>query len=225
MGLKFKQELGFMFILQRFLLLTIIVFTAGCSSIYYSALDSVGLHLRDIMVHRVENARDSQQETKEQFKSALEQFTAVTKFKGSDLQDIYNELNDEYEDSVAQAKDVRFRIDEIEDVSEALFDEWQDEIEQYSSASLKRSSQQQLRKTKNHYQQLISAMNKAESKIQPVLAVFKDQVLYLKHNLNAQAISALKGELTTIESDVSVLIAAMERSINEADQFIQTMEK
>jgi hypothetical protein len=225
MGLKFKQELDFMFILQRFLLLTIIAFTAGCSSIYYSALDSVGLHLRDIMVHRVENARDSQQETKEQFKSALEQFTAVTKFKGSDLQDIYNELNDEYEDSVAQAKDVRFRIDEIEDVSEALFDEWQDEIEQYSSASLKRSSQQQLRKTKNHYQQLISAMNKAESKIQPVLAVFKDQVLYLKHNLNAQAISALKGELTTIESDVSVLIAAMERSINEADQFIQTMEK
>ena len=214
-----------MFVLQRFLLLIIMAFTAGCSSMYYSAMDSVGIQLRDIMVHRVEKARDSQQEAKEQFKSALEQFTAVTNFKGSDLQDIYNELNDEYEDSVAQAKDVRSRIDEIEDVSEALFEEWEDEIEQYSSASLKRNSQQQLRKTKSHYQQLIAAMNKAESKIRPILAVFKDQVLYLKHNLNAQAISALKGELTTIESNVSVLIAAMERSINEADQFIQTMEK
>lgn len=214
-----------MFGLQRFLLLMIMAFTAGCSSIYYSAMDSVGIQLRDIMVHRVEKARDSQEEAKEQFKSALEQFTAVTNFKGSDLQDIYNKLNDEYEDSVSQAEDVRNRIDEIEDVSEALFEEWQDEIEQYSSVSLKRNSQQQLRKTKSHYQQLIAAMNKAESKIQPILAVFKDQVLYLKHNLNAQAISALKGELHTIESDVSVLIAAMERSINEADQFIQTMEK
>lgn len=214
-----------MFILQRFLLLMVIAFTAGCSSIYYSAMDSVGIQLRDIMVHRVVKARDSQQEAKEQFKSALEQFTAVTNFKGSDLQDIYNELNDEYEDSVALAKNVKNRIDEIEDVSEALFEEWQDEIEQYSSASLKHSSQQQLRKTKSHYQQLISAMNKAESKIHPILAVFKDQVLYLKHNLNAQAISALKGELNTIESDVTVLIAAMEQSINEADQFIQTMEK
>lgn len=214
-----------MFILQRFLLLMVLAFTAGCSSIYYSAMDSVGIQLRDIMVHRVVKARDSQQEAKEQFKSALEQFTAVTNFKGSDLQDIYNELNDEYEDSVAQAKNVRNRIDEIEDVSEALFEEWQDEIEQYSSTSLKRSSQQQLRKTKSHYQQLISAMNKAESKIQPILAVFKDQVLYLKHNLNAQAISALKGELNTIESDVTVLIAAMEQSVNEANQFIQTMEK
>ncbi len=214
-----------MFVLQRFHLLIFMALTAGCSTIYYSAMDSVGLHLRDIMVHRVEKARDSQQDAKEQFKSALEQFTAVTKFKGSDLQDIYNKLNDEYEDSIAQAKDVRYRIDEIVDVSDALFEEWQDEIEQYNSASLKRSSQQQLRKTKNHYQQLIAAMNKAESKIQPVLAVFKDQVLYLKHNLNAQAIIALKGELTTIESDVSVLISAMEQSINEADQFIQTMEK
>ena len=214
-----------MFILQRFLLLMIIAFTAGCSSMYYSAMDSVGIQLRDIMVHRVEKARDSQQDAKEQFKSALEQFTAVTNFKGSDLQDIYNELNDEYEDSVAQAKDVRNRIDEIEDVSDALFEEWQDEIEQYSSTSLKRNSEKQLRKTKSHYQQLIAAMNKAESKIQPILAVFKDQVLYLKHNLNAQAISALKGELTTIESNVSMLIGAMEQSINEADQFIQTMEK
>jgi Skp family chaperone for outer membrane proteins len=220
----FKQEFTFMFVLQRFLLLMVFVFTAGCSSIYYSAMDSVGIQLRDIMVHRVEKARDSQEEAKEQFKSALEQFTAVTNFKGSDLQDIYNKLNDEYEDSVSQAEDVRKHIDEIEDVSEALFEEWQDEIEEYSSASLKRNSQQQLRKTKNHYQQLITAMNKAESKIHPILAVFKDQVLYLKHNLNAQAISALKGELTTIESNVSVLIEAMERSINEADQFIQTME-
>jgi len=67
-------------------------------------------------------------------------------------------------------------------------------------------------------------MERAESKLEPVLAVFKDQVLYLKHNLNARAISSLKNELSGIKTDVSTLINAMEKSINEANTFINSME-
>lgn len=206
-------------------LLTIVVLTlTACSSMYYSTLESVGIPKRELMIHRVEKARDTQEETKEQFNSALEQFTAVTNFSGGDLETIYNKLNDEYEDSVAQADLVRKRISDIKDVSEALFEEWEEEIAQYSSASLKRSSQRQLSSTKSQYKQLIQAMERAESKLDPVLSVFKDQVLYLKHNLNARAISSLKGELSGIQSDVSSLILAMEKSINEANSFISSME-
>ena len=82
----------------------------------------------------------------------------------------------------------------------------------------------QLADTRRQYKQLIDAMNRAEAKIAPGLVVFKDQVLYLKHNLNAQAISSLKGELKTVESDVTELIKAMEKSINEANAFIKTIE-
>ena len=185
----------------------------------------IGIPKRDVLVHRVENARDTQEETKEQFKSALEQFTAVTNFKGGDLEAIYKKLNSEYEASVAKANEVSDRIAAIEDVSQALFDEWEQEIAQYSNASLKRSSQQKLLATQAHYQQLITTMKNAESKLQPVLMVFKDQVMYLKHNLNAQAIASLKGELGTLQSDVSSLISSMEKSINEANAFIKTMEK
>ena len=198
---------------------------SACSSVYYSGLEKIGIPKREVMVHRVEKARDTQEETKEQFKSALEQFTAVTQFKGGDLEATYNKLNSEYEASVKKADEVRYRISEIEDVSEALFSEWEDEITQYSSASLKRSSQNKLNETKIQYQQLIKAMKSAESKIEPILAVFKDQVMYLKHNLNAQAIASLKTELGSIKTDVSNLIAAMEKSINEANAFIRTMEK
>ncbi|MCK5191677.1 MAG: DUF2959 domain-containing protein [Methylococcales bacterium] len=191
---------------------------------YYSGLEKIGIPKRDVMVHRVEKARDTQEETKEQFKSALEQFTAVTNFKGGDLESVYNKLNTEYEASIDQAEQVAKRIDDIKDVSEALFEEWEEEITQYSSASLKRSSQNQLTATKLQYKQLIQAMERAEAKLEPVLVVFKDQVLYLKHNLNARAISALKNELGGIQSDVSSLIVAMEKSIDEANAFINSME-
>lgn len=197
----------------------------GCSSTYYKGMDSVfGIHKRDILVHRVEKARDSQQEAKEQFKSALEQFTAMTNFQGGELQDKYEKLQAEFDESEESANDIRFRIKEVENVSEALFEEWQEELEQYSKASLRRNSERKLQETKRRYGQLITAMKRAEGKMEPVLSAFRDQVLYLKHNLNAQAIASLKSELDAVETDIGRLIKEMEKSIQEADSFIQSME-
>ena len=197
----------------------------ACSSTYYKGMDSVfGVHKRDILVHRVQKARDSQEETKQQFQSALEKFSAITNFKGGELQDKYDSLKSEFDESEATANDIRFRINEVEDVAEALFEEWATELEQYSNASLRRNSQRKLSATKKRYAHLIKAMKRAESKIEPVLSAFRDQVLYLKHNLNAQAVAALKSELESVETDIATLIKEMEKSIKEADSFIQSLE-
>ncbi|WP_367155269.1 DUF2959 domain-containing protein [Methylomonas sp. HYX-M1] len=212
--------------LTRQLVLTVLlVGLTACSSLYYKGLEQVGIPKREVMVYRVEKARDTQQETKQQFKTALERFTALTQFNGGDLQASYDKLNGEYQASEKMATEVHKRIGDIEDVSEALFSEWEAELLQYSNVAMRRNSQQKLAATRIQYKQLITAMKQAEAKIQPVLTVFRDQVLYLKHNLNAQAIASLKGQLGSVQSDVSTLIAAMEKSIDEADTFIQNMEK
>lgn len=208
----------------RLLILSVFLLLTACTTMYLEGLEKVGIPKRDVMVYRVEKARDTQQETKEQFKSALEQFTAATHFQGGDLEATYKRLNDAYEASLSKAEEVRSRIDDIESVSEALFTEWKQEITQYSNASMRQNSQRKLEATQAHYHQLIASMKQAESKIQPILTVFNDQVMYLKHNLNARAIASLKGELGNIKSDVSALIASMERSINEANAFINTMD-
>lgn len=202
-----------------------LIYGTGCQSMYYKAMEKVGYHKRDIMVDRVKDARDAQEEAKEQFKSALEKFSSVLNFKGGELEDKYNQLSEEYDRSEEKARAVRERIDAVENVSEALFDEWEDELAQYSSDSLRRSSEQKLQRTRKQYTQLINAMKRAEKKIAPVLTAFHDQVLFLKHNLNAQAILSLKNELVSVESDVSSLIREMEKSISEADTFIQSMIK
>lgn len=203
----------------------LLLFLTACSTMYYSGLEKIGIPKRDVLVHRVEKARDSQEETKEQFKSALAHFTAVTNFKGGDLEATYKKLDTEYEESVAKSEEVHDRISDIEDVSQALFTEWEQEIAQYTNQAMKSSSQQKLAATRSHYKQLINTMKQAEAKIQPVLAVFKDQVMFLKHNLNAKAIASLKGELGTLQSDVGTLISSMEKSINEANSFISKMEQ
>jgi len=198
---------------------------ASCDSAYLATMEKVGLHQRDILVDRIENTQKAQQDGQQQFKDALAQFKSVVSINGGELEATYEKLNDEYEDSESAANDIHARIAKVESVSEALFDEWQQEIEQYQNASLKRESAAKLKQTKQEYSRLIAAMKKAEKSLDPALKAMHDQVLYLKHNLNARAIASLKGELKTIDTNVSVLLADMQRSIDESDRFIAKLKQ
>ena len=205
-----------------FLLLGILA-AAGCKSAYYGTMEKFGVHKRDILVDRVRDARDAQQQAKEQFQSALEKFRSVVSVPEGDLSAKYRTLNSELERSRTRAEAVQNRIAKVEEVSKALFDEWKKELREYSDERLKSSSQQKLDATRRRYDQYMDVMKRAESRIAPVLTVFNDQVLYLKHNLNAQAIGSLQSEIVTVEADVSALVRDMEASITEADSFIKAM--
>ncbi len=207
------------------LLGTTLLSSLACQKAYYTTMEKFGVHKRDILAERVEEARDSQHEAKDQFKSALARFQAVVGDPGGELKDKYEQLKDELEESEAKAEKVRERIDAVEDVAKALFQEWELELSQYSNEKLRTSSEKKLKATREDYAGLMAAMKKAEGRIDPVLTPLRDQVLYLKHNLNAQAIAALQDELVEVEADVQSLIQEMEAAIKEADAFIQELGK
>lgn len=208
----------------KIVLVALLLILVGCETAYYNAWEKVGIHKRDILVDRIEDTQEAQEETQEQFKDALAQYRAVVNFEGGDLEKIYNKLNAEYEDSVQAAEAISVHIDSVEDVAEDLFEEWEDELAQIKSRTLREDSARKLHDTRYKYQQMVKSMRKAEKSVHPVLSTLRDQVLYLKHNLNARAISALKGELTTINSDVNRLILEMQKSIDEANLFIDRIK-
>ncbi|RTE66599.1 DUF2959 domain-containing protein [Amphritea opalescens] len=205
--------------------LTLPLVLSGCQSAYYSAMEQVGIHKRDILVDRVEDTRSAQDDAQEEFTSALEQFRQVVNFEGGELESVYNDMQSAYDDSEAAATSVSDNIRQVEEVAEALFDEWQDELEQYSSQKLRRQSAQTLKETQARYNALHTRLKGAESKMQPVLSALKDNTLFLKHNLNARAIGSLKGEFGGIKRDIDRLLAEMQRSIEASDQFIKEMKQ
>ncbi|MDD1823680.1 DUF2959 domain-containing protein [Vibrio splendidus] len=202
------------------------IFTlTGCQSAYYSAMEQVGYHKRDIMVDRVEDAKESQQDAQEEFTSALEALSSLTNFSGGDLEEMYNQINDKYQDSEKAAQNVSDRIAAIEDVSDALFAEWQSELDLYTSDSLRRSSEQKLRETQSSYKTMLSAMKRAEKKMDPVLNTLRDNTLYLKHNLNASAVGSLQGEFMSLEKDIAYAIEQMNAAIAESDKFLAQLNQ
>lgn len=196
----------------------------ACNRVYYNTMERIGYQKREILVDRVEETRESQEEAKEQFQTALERFSELTDFDGGNLEKLYNRLEREFERSEERADDVREHIDDVEDVAQAMFREWEDELDEYTDPDLRRISEEQLEDTRAEYEQLLAAMHRAEAKMEPVLDTFRDQVLFLKHNLNARAISSLETTVAGLETDVSALIADMEASIAEANRFIEAMQ-
>ena len=198
-------------------------FLSSCATAYYRALETVGIEKREILVDRVEDARESQTEAKEQFTSALDRYRSVVNVEGGDLEAIYDRLAAELERSEARAQAVEERVGAVESVADDLFDEWEAEIGEYSDPALRRQSQSLLTATRTDYRRLIAAMQRAENSMDPVLTLFNDQVLFLRHNLNARAIGSLETELADIERATANLIEEMERSIAEASRFIEAL--
>ncbi len=197
--------------------------SGGCRSAYYSTMEKFGVYKRDILKKKVEEASKDQKQASKTFKDALTHLKELYQFEGGDLEKNYNRFKDDYDDAVARADDVHKRIDEMETVAHDLFQEWEKELEQISSSTLRSRSRAELRETKDRYESLRDALVKAEKSMDPVLTQFRDHVLFLKHNLNAQAIASLKGEAEDIQAEITKLLVQMNSSIEEADAFIKAL--
>lgn len=208
---------------QVIMVVMVAVSLVGCQSAYYGTMEKFGIHKRDILVDRVDDARDAQSDAQEEFKSALQRLDELLKFDGGELEKRYQALNDDYERSKAAAERVNSRIKAVDNVAQALFDEWQDELSLYSNASMRSESERSLRETERHYKSLLQSMERAAGTMEPVLEKLHDNVLYLKHNLNAKAIDAIRGEYRVLRADVEVLIREMEAAIEASNAFIDAM--
>ena len=196
----------------------------GCQTASYWAWEKMGVYKRDLLKKNVVAARDDQKAASEQFKDALTRLKELNSFQGGNLEKVYSSLNRDYERSVERANTVHKRVKDVETVSADLFREWEQEIKEISSADLRDKSRQQLRETRQRYEELHSALKRAEQSMDPVLTRLHDQVLFLKHNLNAAAIASLKGESTNIQTEIGKLLEDMNAAIAQADKFINTLK-
>ena len=183
----------------------------------------MGRYKRDLLKDNVQKAREDQQAAADQFKDALTRLRELYKVDGGDLEKTYDSLKVEYDRSNSRAEAVRSRIRKVEQISSDLFKEWADEAKTITNQHLREDSEQKLRETQRNNDDLHAAMKRAEASMDPVLTQLRDQVTYLKHNLNAQAIGALKGEAVDVEREIQKLIADMNVSIAQAEAFIRTM--
>ncbi|MDX1656857.1 MAG: DUF2959 family protein [Candidatus Competibacteraceae bacterium] len=208
------------------ILLSILLLLGGCQRAYLGTMEWLGYPKREVLVERIEAARNAQRKARDEFYGVLVRYRDVVR-PGDGAQGLrarYRLLDDQYQLSQASAGAVHRRINAVEAVARSLFRDWESQLAETADQQLQEDGRRQLQATRRRYQRLIYTMHRAESRLDPVLRSFNDQILFIKHNLNGQAVAALEDELIVIEGQVRGLTEEMERSIAAAEAFIQEQE-
>ena len=203
----------------------ILIFIIGCQSTYYAVWEKMGKEKRHLLRDQIEKSQKDQEKASAEFTDALTRLKQMYGLDGGDLEEMYDSLSDDYEDCEKRAGIIDDRIEKVTRIARDLFDEWQTEITQIQNASFRSKSRKKLRATQTRFARLESALKRSRKRMTPVLTNLRDYVLFLKHNLNAQAIGSLKSEVSSIETDVDRLIRDIKNSITEADAFLKEFEK
>lgn len=199
---------------------------AGCTTIYNATMEGVfGYEKRELFKKSVTALQSEQKDAQKEFTDALTRLKQLYGFSGGELESVYEKVKSSYERCDGEAKAVHTRIENMEDLAKSMFSEWEKEIQQYTNPNLAATSREQLRLTKDRYAQLYRTVREAESAMQPVLGQLKDNVLFLKHNLNASAIGSLQGEAVGIQKQIEQLLTQMNTAIAASDSFIKTLPK
>jgi DNA helicase HerA-like ATPase len=206
---------------MRFLLLLLTFL--GCSTVYYKTWENLGYEKRDLLYSRVQAAKDAQENSAVQFRDALTRLRDAYPIQTSELSKTYERVNKSYEDSKSASDKLKSRIDAMHSIASDLFEEWKKEADTIETPSLRNQSIKQLEETKRRYSVMRGELLASYDRTGPVLRKFRDYVLFLKHNLNAQSLSSLAGESDMIQADIEALLRQMERSIMETEQFLRTL--
>lgn len=220
-----KRVFIFMFLVQPFLFGCQNPVKKAVRNVEYSAYEMVGVQKRDLLKTRLVDVRDDQVKASEEFQDALQRLRSAYGSSGSDLEKQYDSLKSSYDRSQSRADDVHRSVDKVETVANDLFDEWKKEIGQLENENFKAKSRESLAATKTRFAGLLKSLKSDESKMKSILRKLNDHVLFMKHNLNAQALDTLKKESTRIQGEIDQLKKDMDKSIQASQKFIDQLEQ
>lgn len=213
--------------MKQLLTLMLVVSLSACGTaqkVRYSALETMGVHKRDILVDRIEKTTATQEAAKTQFQTAYQELASLIEVDDQGLEQKYKKMSKAVSRSESRANELDDRIKAVNSVAVALFKEWEQEITEYQSDNLRQASAKNLASTRERYGVIYQKMQESQERVKPVLQVLQDNTLFLKHNLNARAVSSLSGEAVFIENKIKDLVQQMETSIEESKAFVGAMK-
>jgi tetratricopeptide (TPR) repeat protein len=193
-----------------------LIFLTGCGGAYKAS----GQYKRDLLLDRIEKARQSHEQAKKQFEVVLANYSNIIDANAGDIRGEYNKLNRECKRARKITKDINRSVQDVQDVGKPLFRSWEDELSEYKNEDIRRTSEEQLEIARSNYLKLVHTMKSSESIISTVLTSLNDQVLFMSHNLNTKALSLFGKEVTSLKGKVDELVKHMQNAIKDAETFV-----
>jgi hypothetical protein len=194
-----------------FLLMGLLLLS-GCQSVHRAASERFSLARQDSLVREIDRASRLHQATADQLGVALETYQYVLDPEEFSLRERYELLSREYVRAERLAADTRERIEDMEHAARAHFVDWENRLYEYTDPVIRNASRQQLDASRQEYERVVTHVRRTETRTNRVIQAFGDQVRFLRHNLNQQAIGALRNPATELQLEVTDLMEEMQKA-------------
>jgi hypothetical protein len=182
-----------------------------------------GLVRVDDLLARVEQLHVEVELSKESVRGAMEALrTLVGPEFGGDAVEAYKGFVSAIEASEKQAEKLAEAFDPMEKTADEVFTAWAKSLESFSNAEMRDHSQVRLEETRERYEAIVSSAEPAMWAYEALNRSLRDHALFLGHDFNAAAISALEGEVDGLLKHAAQLDKRFEAVLKAAKRYVRS---
>jgi hypothetical protein len=152
-------------------------------------------------------------DTKLQLLKTMDVYNALLADDAKDRKKLYKDLQREMAGTEKRRAEIATRAGAMALEADILFKKWEASTAAIESESLRKRSEERLTKTKASYAEIRASGDKAAGLYTPVMKTLADQVTYLGHDLNPDAVASLKPDADKLNKNVHELVKAIDDTI------------
>jgi len=162
-------------------------------------------------------------DAKLQFIKTIDVYNSILAEDAKDRKKLYKKLQSEMAATQEKRAEVGRRADHMRLEAGIVFKSWADSTVGIESPDLRKRSEERLEKTKDRCAEIQSAGQSAVDVYAPVMKALQDQVTYLGHDLNAEAVASLKPDAEKVNAQAQELTKRLDEAIAVANQNINAL--
>ena len=165
------------------------------------------------LVKKAGSTAEAITQAKLQFQKTMDVYNAVLADDAKDRKALYKKLQGEMETTEKRRADVLRADDEMKTDADIVFKSWADSTGAIASPDLKKRSEERLAKTKERCAQIQAAGHRVGEAYLPFMSTLKDQVTYLGHDLNAEAVASLKKDAAKVNAQAQEVTKRVDEAV------------
>jgi hypothetical protein len=178
----------------------------------------------DEHIEKIERASEEMKDVRKHLNEAFEAYHKTLREGTDERRSSYKDLVKALERCEEETKELRKRHREMDEQAEEYFKKWKNSVKDIKNADLERRSEERLEATRRRYREVSMRWKTMGEDYEPVLAELRDQVVYLGHDLNEDAVLSLKEDAAELEELARALFRSMEGFGSTADEYIGGLE-
>ena len=197
----------------------------GASAVFTSCAatkQSVGLENVDSLVSRVEQVHLETELSKQSVYAAIVSLGPLfAKSFSGDATEAFQAFAEATEAAEKQANELRAHIAPMRNSALAVFERWEQSLEGFNSDSMRQRSADRLAVTRERFAEVQEDSVLALQQFDELNSRLRDTVLFLGHDFNATAVSAIEEDAYVVRDEARELGRAFDAAMDAAAEYVE----